>query len=197
MKTLFLPSVLFVLSVGANFVAAAYATKNASNPVADLVLSNIPAFDVEALLIVGTLFTIIYTAIVCLRRPASIAFVLYALSLLYFIRSIFVTLTHVGPFPTRIPLDAFELVTKIFGGADLFFSGHVGATFLLALVFWHIPPIRYSFLTLSVFFAIIVLMGYLHYSIDVAAAFFIAFGVYDMAKYLFPHAHRRFQANLT
>lgn len=188
---------LFVLSVGLNFLAAAYATEKASNSVGDIILSNIPAFDVEWLLIAGTVVTIGFTVYICLRRPERTPFVLYALSLLYFVRSIFVTLTHFGPFPTRIPLDAFELVTKIFGGADLFFSGHVGATFLLALVFWQTPVIRYFFLAFSVFFAVIVLMGHLHYSIDVAAAFFIAFGVHDMAKYLFPHWYQRFKAIAT
>lgn len=189
------PLALFVLSIAANFMAAVYATKKASNSVGDIVLSNIPVFDVEWLLIAGTLITIAFTVFICVRGSERIPFVLYALSLLYLIRSIFVTLTHLGPFPTRIPLDTFELFAKIFGGADLFFSGQVGATFLLALVFWQDPLIRYFFLVCSIFFAITVLIGHLHYSIDVMAAFFIAFGIYDMAKYFFLNAYQLFSSS--
>ena len=57
----------------------------------------------------------------------------------------------------------------MFFGADLFFSGHTGMPFLLALIFWDWRRVRYMFLFISVACAIIVLAG-LHYSIDVCSA---------------------------
>ena len=38
---------------------------------------------------------------------------------------------------------------------------------------------------MSLFFAYIVLVGHIHYSIDVAAAPFITYGVYQFARYFF------------
>ncbi len=184
---------LFLLSLVASFYARIYATERASNPVADIVLSNIPVFDIEPFLIAGTLFLVVFVGVLCLLRPQRIPFILYALAILYFIRSIFVSLTHVGPFPTQITLDASEVIANMFGGADLFFSGHVGAAFLLALIFWQEWRLRYIFLASSIFFGMIVLLGHLHYSIDVLAAFFIAYGVCDIAKYFFPSEYQLLQ----
>ena len=190
LTAIFLSGGLFALSLIANFYASVYATESASNSVTDLILSNIPVFDVELLLVAGTLVVIAVFLGVCLYRPVRIPFILYTLATFYFVRSIFVSLTHLGPFPTRIPLDAAEFVTKLFGGADLFFSGHVGVSFLLALLFWHEEKLRYFFLAASVFFGVIVLMGHLHYSIDVAAAFFIAYAIYELARHFFREAYQ-------
>lgn len=184
------PAVLFVLSLVANFYAALYATERASNSVADIILSNIPVFDVEPLFVSGTLLLIAFSVWMCLSKPWRIPFMLYALAFFFLIRSVFISLTHVGPFPTRIALDASELVSRLFGGADLFFSGHVGVAFLFALIFWHERYLRHLFLASSIFFGIIALLGHLHYSIDVFAAFFITYGIYDMAKYLFPKEYQ-------
>jgi membrane-associated phospholipid phosphatase len=48
---------------------------------------------------------------------------------------------------------------------------------------------RYFFLGFSVLMAITVLLGHLHYSIDVFAAFFIAHGVFVVAKKIFKQEH--------
>ncbi|UVK57536.1 sphingomyelin synthase family protein (plasmid) [Mesorhizobium sp. AR02] len=70
-------------------------------------------------------------------------------------------------------------------GGDLFFSGHTGAPFLLALMFWKDSRLRFAFLAAAVLFGAAVLLGHLHYSIDVFAAFFISYGVHDLARFLF------------
>jgi membrane-associated phospholipid phosphatase len=82
-------------------------------------------------------------------------------------------------------LDWGTIVTKFIGGNDLFFSGHTGAPFLLALIFWRIPPLRYLFLAWSLFFAVIVLLGHLHYTIDVLSAFFITYTIFHMSEFFF------------
>jgi hypothetical protein len=53
------------------------------------------------------------------------------------------------------------------------------------LVFWKHYHLRIFFIALSFFFGAIVLMGHLHYSIDVVGAFFITYTVYHIARVLF------------
>ena len=62
----------------------------------------------------------------------------------------------------------------------------------MALLFWPNKLLRYFFLACSVFFAIAVLLGHVHYTIDVASAFFITYGVYKIACYLFPRDYALF-----
>ena len=83
-------------------------------------------------------------------------------------------------------------ITRSFFGADQFFSAHTGMPFLGALVFWHEKYIRYTFLAAAAFFAVTVLLGHIHYTIDVAAAFFITYAIYHIALWLFPKDHAMF-----
>jgi membrane-associated phospholipid phosphatase len=56
----------------------------------------------------------------------------------------------------------------------------------MALIYWDDKPKRYLFLAWSVVFGATVLLGHLHYTIDVFAAFFITYGIYHLARWLFP-----------
>lgn len=185
---------VFILSVVANYAASAYATQRASNYVEDIILSNIPVFDVGWFFVYGASSLIVFIVFLCLPRPNRIPFVLYAFSLFYLIRAVFVSLTHLGPFPTQAELDVGELALKFFGGDDMFFSGHTGAPFLMALIFWQNRALRYLFLAWSVFFGVVVLLGHLHYTIDVLAAFFITYGIYHLALWLFPKDYTLFRS---
>ncbi|MDO8521679.1 MAG: phosphatase PAP2-related protein [bacterium] len=184
----------FFLSIAANFYATLYATEEASNPVTDIILSNVRVFDVDALFVYGTLILIVFVVLLCLSHPKRLPLMLHSLSLFYFTRAIFVTLTHLGPFPGRVVLDIGAFTAKFLGGADLFFSAHTGVPFLLALMFWNHKKLRYIFLVWSAFFAIIVLLGHLHYSIDVLSAFFITYTIYHIALWLFPKEYALFHA---
>ena len=126
--------------------------------------------------------------------PKRIPFTLKTIALFVIIRSIFITLTHIGPFPDHTAIDSFFAPSALqsvssannffifSAGGDLFFSGHTGLPFLLALAFWHEKPFRYFCLLSSVFFGVVVLMGHLHYSIDVMSAFFITYSIYHIAE---------------
>jgi membrane-associated phospholipid phosphatase len=72
----------------------------------------------------------------------------------------------------------------MFGG-DLFFSGHTGLPFLIALIYWDHKTYRIIFITLAAIFGSVALMGHLHYSIDVFAAFFITYAIYHIAMQIF------------
>src|SRR3989344_5297911 len=68
----------------------------------------------------------------------------------------------------------------------LFFSGHTGMPFLVALIFLNNKMVRYVLLSLSFIFAVAVLLAHIHYSIDVLAAPFMAYCIFKIAQYLFP-----------
>ena len=178
----------FVSSLVASFYAVGYATERASNSVTDIILSNTPALDVDNLFVYGTFSFITLGAVLLIAHPKRIPFALHTIALFYFIRAAFISLTHLGPFPESA-IDSFDfgsLVGRMFLGGDLFFSGHTGLAFLMALIFWRERNIRYLFLGASVYFGVIVLLGHLHYSIDVASAFFITYGIFHIAEWLFP-----------
>ena len=167
-----------------NFYAGTYATKSASNPVTDIILSNIGVYDVDAYFIYGSFLFASLIAILCFYRPNKIPFILKSIALFTIIRSIFITLTHLGPSPLQVIIQS-DVLSKMSFGGDLFFSGHTGLPFLLALIFWDDKLIRYIFIAFSLMFAVVVLLAHLHYSIDVFAAFFITYSIFHISEYLF------------
>ena len=185
--------IAFALSVAVSLSAIAYATARASNSVTDIILSNVPIFDVDGIMVAGTLLLIIVITLLLLHHPKRLPFGLDTLALFFFIRSAFTVATHVAayPIPVANTPDLNTAVGKfVFGfGGDLFFSAHTAVPFLMALLFWENLKLRYLFLLWSVFFGVVVLLGHLHYTIDVFAAYFITYGIYKLAVQFFPQAY--------
>jgi hypothetical protein len=108
------------------------------------------------------------------------------MSIFIAIRSFFIILTHIAPSLHQIPMDIQNRVMNVFTfTGDLFFSGHTGMPFLMALIFWKEKMLRSVFIMTSFFFGFIVLLGHLHYSIDVFSAFFITYGIFQISKWIF------------
>jgi hypothetical protein len=186
--------VIFIASLIINELAIHFATERASNPVTDIILSNTKALPVDNLFIYGTIGGVVVLLGLCFSHPKRIPFMMHTAALFFIIRSIFVSLTHAAPFAPHLADDFGATLNRAFFGADLFFSGHTGLPFLAALAFWHEPKWRYIFLGSSIAFAIIVLLGHIHYSIDVLSAFFITYGIYHIALWLFPYDHALFMS---
>ncbi|MBI5422311.1 hypothetical protein HZA44_04220 [Candidatus Peregrinibacteria bacterium] len=187
--------VLLGLSLLINYQAGVYATNHASNPVNDLILDRIPTYDVVPIFFYGLIPLFALVAILAALRPTRIPFVLKSISLFVLIRSFFIILTHVGPSLQQTPLDNHGLIVNKFTfTGDLFFSGHTGIPFLMALVFWDQKILRWIFLGGSVFFGTVVLLGHLHYSIDVFSAFFITFGIFHLAVRFFERDYHLLRA---
>lgn len=111
-------------------------------------------------------------------RRLMIAFQSYAAMVV--IRMIAMSLTPLDPPPTMIPL--IDPTVTFFGTGmtptrDLFFSGHTSTMLLLALT---APSDRWRavFGLATVAVAVCVLAQHTHYTIDVFAAVFFAFGAY-------------------
>jgi hypothetical protein len=180
----------------ANFWAIDQATAEAGPQVADLILSSFPAVEVDGFFVYGTFIVVGFAILIILAQPRSIPFVLHGLTLFIVVRSGFTLLTHLGPPEASYASDFGTTITSAFFGSDQFFSGHTGMTCLAALAYWHIPWIRNTFLVAAAYFVVIVLLGHIHYSIDVASAFFITYGIYKIALWAFEREHALFVADI-
>ncbi len=188
--------VLLLVSLVVNYYAGLYASVRASNPVTDLILSNIPVFDIDGIFIYGALWFWVLTSLLGFIRPQWFPFSIKSIALFTLIRSVFVSLTHIGPFPNQIIISPLSIMHKFSSGSDLFFSAHTGLPFLMALIFWDHRNLRVFFLVCSVIFGVTVLLGHLHYSIDVLSAFFITYSIYHIARVVFKRDYEVFQNGL-
>ena len=180
----------YVAEYFANLYELEYAGRPTTTYVGDLLLDNLPVIDLNLVIIEGALLGIVLTTLfVVFLRPRYLLFTLKALALCIAIRALFISLTHMGIYPGNIEPGA-----GIFDGiysylnfqSGFFFSGHTALPFLMALVFWERMRTRIVFLLMSFVFAVAVLLAHIHYSIDVLAAPFMAYGIFKLAAYFFP-----------
>lgn len=144
---------LFLVSLIINYGAGIYATERASNYVNDIVLSNLPVYNVDGIFVYGPFVFWIFIAYLAAIEPRRIPFILKSVALFVIIRSFFVILTHLGPFPIQTEMDAGPNLLKMFTtGNDLFFSGHTGLPFLMALLFWQYRKLAIFFVAVAIFF---------------------------------------------
>lgn len=182
--------VSYVAEHFANVYAFDYSQRPTSNHVGDLILDNIPAIDLNFIIIEVAIATIVFgTLFVVYARPRHILFTLKAVALFIIVRAFFISLTHVGIHPDNIApglglFDALYMYLNFQTG--LFFSGHTGLPFLMALIFWEHFNARAVFVALSFIFGAAVLLAHTHYSIDVLAAPFMAYGIFNIARRFFP-----------
>jgi hypothetical protein len=148
----------------------------------DLLLTYLPIVDTGPLFVWGFLvFLLAIIAVGATTERRRAAYILWSYALLTATRAFFIVLT-----PMHRPAGGFTVdgdpLFRIFGPYmtfhhDLFFSSHTASPFMAYLLVrgkW----IRRFFLALSVLLALTVLLGRFHYSIDVFAAYFIAFAVH-------------------
>ncbi len=178
---------VLVLAAGiaVSIFAIAYATNRASNSVTDLILSNIPVFNVDDAFVYGPVIFWLVVIGYTFWDPKKLPFTLKSIGVFLIIRSAFVSLTHISPFPTHVEIDSSGLLAVFTTGKDQFFSGHTGLPFLIAMIYWRDKWMRAFALAASFFFGIIVLLGHLHYSIDVFAAFFITYSIFHICLSMF------------
>lgn len=180
----------YVVEHFANIYAFDYSKRPTSNYVGDLILDNIPVADLSFIIIEVALASIVIGTLFVVSKPRYLLFTLKAIAMFIIIRAVFISLTHVGIHPENIApgLGLFDSIyTYLNFQTGLFFSGHTGMPFLVALIFWNNKRVRYTLLSLSFIFAVAVLLAHTHYSIDVLAAPFMAYGIFKIAKSLFPH----------
>lgn len=185
--------VFLIFSLFINYAAGTYATERASNSVTDIILSNFPVFDVDWIFIYGPILFFVAVVALIIIEPKWMPFTLKSIALFVLVRAFFITLTHLGPFPDQIRFSSNFILNKLTFGGDLFFSGHTGLPFLMALIFWKFRSLRLIFLAISFIFGASVLLGHIHYSIDVVSAFFITYTIYHICIRAFPKDFKLFE----
>lgn len=175
----------FALSILSTIVSSNYVDETRTAPVPDLLLDALPVVNLSLLFIWGAVLVfVLYLLYPLVFEPKRFHYALGMLGLFLLVRSGFVVLTHL-----RAPIGAINVVTPGFLGIlsysnDLFFSGHTGLPFLGYLVFTQ-PWMKRFMLGASIVLAATVLLMHVHYSIDVASAYFITYGVFVIGTPLF------------
>ncbi|MFH1711023.1 MAG: hypothetical protein ABH840_01810 [Nanoarchaeota archaeon] len=186
-KNLILLSVIFLIIANTlNYLAGMYAETKGDSAVSDLILDHIPAIDLGFLFIYGFSFIIIVLFFYpLLYKVRELHVAISQFSLLVMIRSFFVSLTHLKmPVGAILSTDAPRLYALLDFQNALFFSGHTAVPFLGFLLFRK-EKIGIFFLIATIVMALTVLFMHVHYSIDVFAALFIAYGSYKIGNWLF------------
>jgi len=187
---------LLVVSFVINFYAGVFATANMSNSVTDTLLSLLPVVNLHFIIVDGIPIFLGLLVVLSALEPKRIPFIMKSMALFVIIRALFLTMTHIAPFPDREIVVSTGFIHLFFVGGELFFSGHTGMPFLMALAFWESKTIRNIFLFFTVVAAVSVILSHVHYSIDVFAAPFITYSIFVIAKKFFVKDYKIFMETI-
>lgn len=181
-----LVSFLFlIIAVILDYISGTYVTKAGDAIATDIILDRIPSIDLSYLFFYGYAVVIgvllLYPLFFHIKK---FHIVISQFSLLILIRSFFITLTHLKTPADAIVVHSPYLSDILLFHNDLFFSDHTAVPFLAFLLFRR-TKLGIFFLVSTIILALTVLFMHLHYSIDVFAAFFIAYGSYRLCNRFF------------
>jgi hypothetical protein len=186
---------LFCCAIIVQVVAGHYSSaQSASAPaVGDLLLDHLPVLPLAFIIVIGAIIFWTFSALLLISAPNRLLFGIKAIALFIICRAFFMNLTHLGLYPGAaspgIHNFGWKFYNEITFQGNLFFSGHTGFPFLMALIFWDSDCWRRLFIGASIFFGAAVLLAHVHYSIDVFAAPFMAYGVFAITAKYFPEDH--------
>lgn len=191
-RSLYFGMFLIGLSLIIQVNAGRYSSMRAlsANPAEDIFLDNLPVVNLGFIIVGAAILFWVFSSFLLIVHPRHLLFGMKAIALFVIFRAFFISLTHQGIYPGGIlPGDGnagFSFYKMITFQGNLFFSGHTGFPFLMALIFWDSKFWRRFFVGATVVFGISVLLAHVHYSIDVFAAPFIVYGIFAIAVKFFP-----------
>ncbi len=179
-----LSAIALIGSLGLNYYAGgiADAAGELGAELGDPVLTWLPTVDTRFLFVWGFAAFVGWLIVVAtFREEHRLGHIVWLYALLIAIRSLFIMLLPLKAPSGALPLDEYGVyvsVGRLFARRhDLFFSAHTALPFLAFLLFRR-PYIRLSFFLLSAILGVAVLLGRMHYAIDVVGAYFITYAVY-------------------
>jgi hypothetical protein len=186
--------ILLALAVIFQYYASAYVNRVPSNSVGDLFLSILPVINLNLIIVEGALIAIAISILLVLAKPQYLLFTIKTVAIFIATRAVFISVTHIGIYPGQVGPDPTGFFDRTYTGlgleAGFFFSGHTGLPFLLALIMWDEKVWRYIYISLSIVFGAAVLFAHVHYSIDVLAAPYMAYGIFKMSQYFFTEDYK-------
>lgn len=186
-KKLIAALVLLAIAVTMYIWAGDYVTEHVGVAVPDLILDSLPAYNLSFIFVwLFILVVALFFIHPVIFNPREFPYVLNLFSLFVAVRSGFVLLTHLSPPINAISVHFPSYLSLLSFSNDLFFSGHAGLPFLGFLVYRkYSKKMSYFMLASSIILAVTVLLMHVHYSIDVASAYFISYGVYKFGNSLY------------
>src|SRR5438552_4190216 len=94
--------IFLVASLVIQFFISGYVTRAGSGSVTDIILSNIRLYDVSAIFVWGTVIFTIFSLVEGAIHINYMPFAMKSVAVFTLLRSIFVSLTHISPFPNHI-----------------------------------------------------------------------------------------------
>ncbi len=151
----------------------------------DIILDNIPSFNLSILTLCLTNITLFIGLIILLKKPKTTRLLLVSLFLLSSIRMFCMYLLPLEPPIGIIPLRDFLLENTFYSNQvmvkDLFFSGHTANLFLMALLLEH-KKLKVIVFVICSIVGMMLLLQHVHYTLDVIVAPFAAYLAYVLAK---------------
>jgi len=107
--SLFVGVILFLIALYLQKVADGYVVRTGGTVVGDVLLDNIPALDIDGVIIFNTLMFSLVAIIMFILKPKFILFAIKSLALFIMIRAFFISLTHLGISPHQIVFEPSTL----------------------------------------------------------------------------------------
>ena len=194
--SLFVGFTLLMFAYAANLFASTYNDARVYVSVGDLLLDNIDTYNMTFSFTWIMYFIIVMIFVYPIFfEPQLVPFAFKTFAMLMFLRSGCILLTNIGPpegfYYNNAPVGGDVLADMMFRN-DLFFSGHTTYPFLAFLLYKNCSW-RWFYLAGSILEGVTVLLMHIHYSIDVVAAFFFAFGIYSLSDRIFNKLNIRFR----
>jgi membrane-associated phospholipid phosphatase len=158
-----------------------YVTTRGGPALNDIFLDAVTRVDVVwlHLFLSSVMYTLVIGIFVFFPRRAP--FLLWTLVTVILLRVCALPLTELGMY-----VDAVRIDSEYTFGGDLFFSGHVAIATTLVYFYWDTPLLRA--LTLGMLTVTIgtLILGHLHYSIDIFTGLFVGYGAAALVRNMLP-----------
>lgn len=197
-KFFYIGAVVLIIGIELNFYSQEYLLNYMPNgktlPVlSDLILDNIPLWDIDYLYDIFSIFSLIVLIIFVIhkRKYNSIPYFLLLSGIFQIVRGFFIVLT---PFGNPMGFDGTDGPFSGFTDIELgvYPSGHVGTAYLYFLLV-KAKPYRYILLFSVLVIIIALFLSRGHYTIDILSGIFFAYAIKcygdrHLLQYIEPHA---------